>query len=153
MVHATATPARRPIAWMMVAWMMAVWTMAVWALAASAALAQEARPDLFVGDYRGQVESGGQPLPAATRLYLRGGQAIAGDYLFIEGNGARIAGTLDRCVLIGSRRITCQWHDRYGTGPLEMTFMRDGSLFEGRWASSANPDTWYRWNGLKISGQ
>ena len=100
------------------------------------------------GRYTGQLRGGTQPLPITTILRTTSGQAVAGEYFFIEPGGARVDGTLEACA-VRALTLLCRWRDRHGEGTLDMIFATDTQSFTGRWSSTVKPNNWYPWTGTR----
>lgn len=109
-------------------------------------LAAQSTAVSWAGVFKGSLQSAGVRVSATTELREHHG-VISGRYSFADKSG-RTEGTLSRCVRLQVRAIRCTWQDSYGTGDLELTLSKDGTMIAGRWRA-ASDSTWYDWNGTR----
>jgi hypothetical protein len=74
----------------------------------------------------------------------------SGSYWMLE-DEQRVPGTLTDCVAAGERRFTCEWHDQYGNGSLDLILDPDLQRFEGLWSTDDAPDDKHPWLGTRLT--
>ena len=113
--------------------------------------AVSAEPNLLAmpGEYHGVIWSAGTNLPSTTTFFLEKSGRVTGEYRFLERDGKETIGTLQPCVAINVRRITCQWNDLYGMGSLEMLFSTGFTSFRGQWRALGEEGRGRKWTGRK----
>ncbi|HNW93623.1 MAG TPA: hypothetical protein PKM88_12005 [bacterium] len=99
------------------------------------------------GTYTGSLWSKSVVCPVTTTITQHEG-VLSGSYVFVTGTGEEVPGTLDSFRALGEDRITCTWHDRFGSGDLILDFSADGTTFAGRWRNSKHPE-WHDWSGAR----
>lgn len=115
---------------------------------AGAAGAQDAWWRGLNGRYVGPAESGGKSATVTTNLRTEPGGGVLGTFAFAEPGNVSYSGTIDSCIVSGQLTLRCRWVDRYGNGPVELTFRPDLSSFSGKWTGT--PETsWRRWDGAR----
>ncbi len=87
-------------------------------------------PDI-VGHWTGQVLDGGQIKPLGTQFSLQSGE-LTGTYHVEDADGG-YAGTLTDFTPSGACAGQFQWHDRNGTGVVQVDFRPDRDRFVGVW--------------------
>ena len=102
-----------------------------------------------VGSYKGQISSGGNLVSATTEFILSDTGALIGSYGMSEASGLTL-GTLTQCRALEMRLVRCIWHDRYGTGDLEISFSDTFNSFNGTWGTP-NATERSPWKGSKIN--
>ncbi|MDR3496380.1 MAG: hypothetical protein P4L82_17405 [Ancalomicrobiaceae bacterium] len=86
--------------------------------------------------YAGEIWSGDAMHPGQTQFTQTDDGRLVGSYSFLEDNGQRQRGTLDHCEPTGLRRLTCRWHDGYGSGLVKLQFSQGLDRFKGGWLQS-----------------
>ncbi len=102
----------------------------------------------FTGEYYGQVHNGPGLARLVTRLHLTGDGRLEGDYAFQDLDGSTARGTLARCRR-ARFHLTCEWHDKYGFGPVQMEFDPSLTSFQGQWTDGRAPVRWWEFNGSR----
>jgi hypothetical protein len=111
-------------------YMIAVLPYAAAAYAGSPACA----PDI-VGPWTGQVLDGGQIKQLGTQFALRSGE-LTGTYHVEDADGG-YTGTLTDFTPSGACAGQFLWHDRNGTGVVQVDFRPDRDRFDGFWGDEA----------------
>jgi len=105
------------------------------------------------GKYAGLLAGGDQLEPVITELTQTNSGSVVGTYVFLEPGNIGVEGKLDHCSEIRELELECQWHDKYGSGALEMAFASDFEAFAGQWSSGTTPDRWSLWTGRLVAGR
>lgn len=103
----------------------------------------------WAGTYDGTLESSGMQVAVTTRLDVAD-DGMVGSYVFEDPVMGAELGTLSDCHSPHERLLTCNWHDFYGTGELELRLTEDAQAFAGQWTSLGG-DAWLSWNGARRS--
>lgn len=103
----------------------------------------------YAGEFRGELLSTNEMVPALTQLRWRHG-ALTGSYTF--GRELDERGTLRDCSEPEPEVVHCEWRDEYGTGLLKLHFSSDTSYFEGEWSPEDEPALSHPWTGMRIGG-
>lgn len=101
----------------------------------------------YAGEFRGELMSTGEMVPAITVLRWQQG-ALSGDYTF--GHQLDERGTLHDCSETEPYIVRCEWRDSHGTGALELRISSDNSNFDGEWSSEAEPESLHPWTGVRM---
>lgn len=128
--------------------LLAVVAVLAWPAATAAASNGWAAFSDVVGAYQGVVWSGGDVVPVTTRFHFGAHGALEGSYTFLD-QGQPSDGTLTHARIEGDRFVVFIWHDKDGYGVLEVTFAKDGSSFEGAWATLDDTPNAAPWIGEK----
>lgn len=123
--------------------------LALWLVASPAALAEDDWLASVPGSYHGSIWSAGRHMPAVTTFRRDPMGRILGQYAFDEPSGVRERGRLDHCAALRALVLTCLWHDRYGTGRLDLTFTEDFLGFAGRWSAGERAAPVWPWTGRR----
>jgi len=91
-------------------------------------------PDI-VGPWTGQVLDGGQIKQLGTQFALRSGE-LTGTYHVEDADGG-YTGTLTDFTPSGACAGQFLWHDRNGTGVVQVDFRPDRDRFDGFWGDEA----------------
>jgi hypothetical protein len=109
-------------------------------------------PDI-VGRWTGQVLDGGQIKQLGTQFALQSGE-LTGTY-HVEDVDGGYAGTLTDFTPSGACAGTFLWHDRNGTGVVQVNFRPDRDRFEGDWGDeeplAGHIFTGYRYRPVPVS--
>jgi hypothetical protein len=109
-------------------------------------------PDI-VGLWTGQVLDGGQIKQLGTRFALQSGE-LTGTYHVEDADGG-YAGTLTDFTPSGTCAGQFLWHDRNGTGIVQVNFRPDRDRFEGDWGDDeplpGHIFTGYRYRPVPVS--
>ena len=89
------------------------------------------------GAYSGQVSGGNYSAPIITEFILTTDGDLFGSYAILENAGTAEAdlalGVLTNCQANVDYQLSCTWHDRYGSGTLNLGFTEDLATFDGQW--------------------
>ena len=91
----------------------------------------------LVGTYKGEIWSNSLK-PGTTTFSVDSNNVVTGVYSFQDGSNTE-KGTLDHCERksnwekLQKNKLSCVWHDKYGSGTLDITFSSDFSSFSGLW--------------------
>jgi hypothetical protein len=97
-----------------------------------------------VGNYPGKIWSGDGLIPGETEFLLNDDKSLIGSYS-MQGQGL---GVLSQCRAVRMLVARCIWHDRYGSGDLEVTFSENFSSFKGFWMPKGLTEK-LPWNGKR----
>ena len=100
------------------------------------------------GVFEGRLWTGGEMVPAETVLQLTPPSGSGSYWMLLDEQ--RVPGVLTDCIAAAQLRFTCQWHDRYGTGTLDLILAADQQRFEGMWWSEDDPDDKHPWLGTRL---
>jgi hypothetical protein len=99
--------------------------------------------------YWGQILNGEELQPVVTLFTRTSTGKIAGRYVMGEEDGDQetiVTGRLSDCLGDAIAVLTCQWHDKYGSGFVRIMFSSDYRSFTGYWGTHKQM-TLYPWNG------
>lgn len=102
------------------------------------------------GTYVGTVYSAGI-VPIFTTFYpqpLDEQKQIYGTFMYKE-NDNWVAGSLSRCRTLPDRQMICQWHDKHGTGVMDVKFDETYKSFDGSWGTYCGTRPDLIWNGKR----
>lgn len=103
------------------------------------------------GTYIGQVFSGSGATPALTTFYpqpLDEQKKMYGTFMYKERN-SWVAGSISDCKFLPERQVICQWHDKYGSGIMDVRFDERYESFNGQWGTYCGTRPNLIWNGKR----
>ena len=92
------------------------------------------------GTFIGCAESDGVMVPVTTEL----GGGPEGSYLFVEEDGSRVPGSLEKGRAVGPM-VEYVWHDKYGSGRLTILPTPEGDAFTGVWKPQESNESFIWW--------
>ena len=99
--------------------------------------------------YWGEILNGEKLQPVVTHFTRTTTGQLTGTYLMGDEDGNEetvVTGKLSDCLGDATAVLTCQWHDKYGSGFLRIMFSSDYKSFTGYWGVHQKM-TLYPWNG------
>ena len=102
-------------------------------------------PRDIAGRFCGTAWSGGKLVEVVTTLTTGADGLIAGSYEFAD-KGESTPGTMREYLKEGDDKRTLIWADKYGTGPLIVTFDDSRASFTGMWGDYTEPPS-HQWDG------
>lgn len=102
------------------------------------------------GTYVGTLYSAGI-VPVFTTFYpqpMDEQKQMYGTFMYQE-NDDWVTGSLSRCQSLPDRQTICQWHDKYGTGIMDIRFDEQYQSFDGSWGTYCGTRPDLIWNGKK----
>jgi hypothetical protein len=102
------------------------------------------------GTYTGSVYSAGV-VPVLTTFYPQPPdekKQMYGIFMYQE-NNFWVTGSLSHCRPGSERQIICQWHDKYGSGVMDVRFDERYESFDGNWGTYCGTRSDLIWNGKR----
>lgn len=106
------------------------------------------------GAYSGLLNYDGGQDKVLTELFLGDNGALIGSLALIGSvtpgkKNEIVLGQISSCNSVEERKVLCQWHDRNGTGYVELSFSEKFDGFKGRWRMKGE-ENWFSWTGSRF---
>jgi hypothetical protein len=106
------------------------------------------------GAYSGLLSYDGGQDKVLTELFLADTGALIGSLALVGSvtpgkKNEIVLGNISSCDSVGERKVLCEWHDRNGTGYVELSFSEKFDGFKGRWRMKGE-EKWSSWTGSRF---
>jgi hypothetical protein len=106
------------------------------------------------GAYSGLLSYDGGQDKVLTELFLADTGALIGSLALVGSvtpgkKNEIVLGNISSCNSLEERKVLCEWHDRNGTGFVELSFSEKFDGFKGRWRMKGE-EKWFSWTGSRF---